>query len=250
MKIKLRYIVFFVFFALCAVVVSCEKDNYEAPTSTLNGRIVYQGEAIGVETFQVPYELYQFGFGKVGPIGASSNPNFNASNFFAQDGSFSAILFDGEYKLIIPNGQGPFIWKKTPTGAPDSVAITLRGSQTVDLEVMPYYMVRTPQFTAVGTDSITATFKAEKIITDPATAKDIERVSFYINKTQFVSGNGDQRIAFKDLSGSAIVDPNSITLGIKVPAIVPAQNYVFARVGIKIAGVEDMIFSQVQKVQF
>lgn len=246
MKIKFRYIVFF---ALCTAV-ACQKDNYEAPTSILNGRVVYQGEAIGVETFQVPYELYQFGFGKVGPIGASSNSSLNASNSFAQDGSFSAILFDGDYKLIIPNGQGPFIWKKTASGAPDSVAITLRGSQTVDLEVMPYYMVRTPQFTAVGTDSITAAFKAEKIITDPAAAKDIERVSFYINRTQFVSGNGDQRIGFKDMSGSAIIDPNSIMLGIKVPAIVPAQNYVFARIGIKIAGVEDMIFSPVQKVQF
>lgn len=236
MKIKFRYIVFF---ALSAIVASCKKDNYEPPSSTLNGRIVYQGEAIGVETFQVPYELYQFGFGKVGAIGSS----------FAQDGTFSALLFDGDYKLIIPNGQGPFVWNKAASGAPDSVAITLRGSQTLDLEVMPYYMIRTPAFTAVGTDSITATFKAEKIITDAAAAKDIERVSFYINKTQFVSGNGDQRIAFKDLSGSAI-DPNSITLGVKVPAIVPKQNYVFARVGIKISGVEDMIFSPVQKVQF
>jgi hypothetical protein len=33
-----------------------------------------------------------------------------------------------------------------------------------------------------------------------------------------------------------------------VPAIVPTQNYVYARVGVKIAGVEDMIFSPVVKV--
>lgn len=237
MKIKFGYIVFF---ALCAVVASCKKDNYEAPSSTLKGRVVYQGEALGVETFQVPYELYQFGFGKVGAIGSS----------FAQDGSYSALLFDGDYKLIIPNGQGPFLWKQTAAGAPDSVAITLRGSQTLDLEVTPYYMIRTPQFTAVGTDSITTSFKAEKIITDSITGKNIERVSLYINKTQFVSGNGDQRIAFTDLAGSAITDPNNIVVGIKVPAIVPAQNYVFARIGVKIAGVEDMIFSPLQKVQF
>jgi hypothetical protein len=29
----------------------------------------------------------------------------------------------------------------------------------------------------------------------------------------------------------------------------PTQNYVFARIGVKIAGVEDLIFSPVQKVQ-
>lgn len=236
MKIKFEYLFLIAF---CAAVLSCKKDNYTAPSSTLKGRIVYQGEAIGVETNQVPYELYQFNFGKVGPIGAS----------FAQDGSYSALLFDGDYKFIIPNGQGPFVWKYTSTGAPDSLAIALRGDQTLDIDVTPYYMIRTPQFTAVGTDSITASFKADKIITD-ASGKDIERVSLYVNKTQFVSGNGDQRIAFTDLSGTAITDPNNIVAGIKVPAIIPTQNYVFARIGIKIAGVEDMIFSPVQKIQF
>ncbi len=236
MKIKIHYILLLVF---CVTVVSCKKDNYDAPSSLLSGKLVYNGESLGVEQFQVPYELYQFGFGKVGGIGSS----------FAQDGSYSALLFDGEYKLIVPNGQGPFMWKQTASGNPDSVAISLRGSQTTDIEVTPFYMIRTPQFTPVGTDSITASFKSEKIITD-ANGKDIERVSLYINKTQFVSGNGDQRIANSDKSGADITDPNNIIMGIKVPGIVPIQNYVFARVGIKIAGVEDMIFSPVQRIQF
>ncbi len=233
MKIQFHYIVLIAVFASA---VSCKKDNYEAPTSTLKGRIVYQGEAIGVERDQVPYELYQYGFGKVGALGSS----------FAQDGTFSALLFDGNYKFIIPNGQGPFMWKQTATGAPDSLAITLSGTQTLDVDVTPYYMIRTPQITGSG-GNVSATFKVEKIITD-ANAKDIDRVSLYINKTQFVSGADN--IAITDLSGSAITDPNNITLSVKVPAIVPTQNYVFGRIGLKIAGVEDMIFSPVQKIQF
>lgn len=232
MKIQFHYIVLI---ALCAAAASCKKDNYEAPSSTLKGRIVYQGEAIGVERDQVPYELYQYGFGKVGPIGAS----------FAQDGSFSALLFDGDYKFIIPNGQGPFRWKQTATGAPDSLPVTLRGTQTLDVDVTPFYMIRTPQITGGG-GNVSATFKVEKIITD-ANAKDIERVSLYINKTQFVSG-GDN-IAITNLASADITDPNNINLSVKVPAIVPTQNYVFGRIGVKIAGVEDMIFSPVQKVQ-
>jgi hypothetical protein len=224
--------------AFCVTVGSCKKDNFEEPTSSLKGRIVYQGEAIGVERDQVPFELYQYGFGKVGPIGAS----------FAPDGSFSALLFDGDYKFIIPNGQGPFMWKQTATGAPDSLAITLRGTQTLDIDVTPYYMIRTPNFTPSTADSMAAaTFKVEKIITD-ANAKDIERVSLYLNKTQFVSGADN--IAIKDMVGTDITDPNNINLTVKVPPIVPKQNYVFARIGLKIAGVEDMIFSPVQKIQF
>ncbi|WP_018614653.1 DUF3823 domain-containing protein [Segetibacter koreensis] len=234
MKIRYYYIVLI---TLSIAVISCKKDNYDAPSSTLKGRLVYKGDSIGVERDQVPYELYQYGFGKVGAIASS----------FAQDGSYSALLFDGDYKLIIPGGQGPFMWKQTATGAPDSLAITLKGSQTLDLEVTPFYMIRNPQITG-SAGSVSASFKVEKIVTDSVNQKDIERVSLYINKTQFVSG-GDN-IAAIDLGGADIADPNNITLNVTVPAIVPTQNYVFGRIGVKIAGVEDMIFSPVQKIQF
>ncbi|MEO6721684.1 MAG: DUF3823 domain-containing protein [Ferruginibacter sp.] len=233
MKVISHYILLI---AICASVASCKKDNYDAPESKLSGRIVYKGEPIGVENFQVPYELYQFGFGKVGAIGSS----------FGQDGSFSAKLFDGQYKLIIPNGQGPFKWKQTSAGDPDSVVINLHGSQTLDLDVTPYYMIRTPQLTAAG-GKVSATFKIEKIVVD-ATAKPIENVVLYINKTQFVSG-GDN-IERAEIAGSAITDPNNVSLQVNIPATIPTQNYVFARIGLKIEGIEDRIFSPVQKNYF
>jgi len=226
-----------VFIFICVTVLSCDKDNYDAPSTALTGRLVYNGEAIGVERNQVPFELYQYGFGKVAPIRAT----------FAQDGSYSAMLFNGDYKLIIPNGQGPFIWNKTASGAPDSLSISLNGNQTLDLQVMPYYMIRNAQFSA-GSGKVTATFKAEKVITD-ANAKDIERVELYINKTQFVSRGGEDQIKMTEMTGANIADPNNITLSVDVPSITPTQNYVFARVGLKIAGIEDRLYSQVQKIQ-
>ncbi len=39
------------------------------------------------------------------------------------------ICSNGEYKFIIPNGQGPFKWKQTPAGAPDSTTIVVNGNQ-------------------------------------------------------------------------------------------------------------------------
>jgi hypothetical protein len=233
MKIKFQYI------WLPALVISlaaCKKDNYSAPSSTLNGKIQYQGEAIQVEYNKVSFELYQYGFGRVGAIGAS----------FSQDGTYSALLFDGDYKLIIPNGQGPFKWPQTSAGKPDSIAISLKGNKTLDLDVIPYYMIRTPKF-AAASGKVTASFKIDKIVTD-ATAKDIEVVTLYINKTQFVSG--DFNNARTSIVGSAIVDPNNINLEVNIPAMVPEQNYIFARIGLKIAGVEDRIFSPVEKLTF
>jgi len=233
MKIKLQYILLF---ALYGAAVSCAKDNYKEPSSKLTGRVVYQGEALGFENYQVPYELYQFGFGKVGSIGST----------FDQDGNYSAVLFDGDYKLIIPNGQGPFIWKKTSSGNPDSIAISLRGSQTLDLEVTPYYMIRNPQVTG-GSGKVSATFKLDKITTG-ADARDIENVTLYINKTQFVSGADN--IGQAGIGGGDITDPNNVSLSVNVPSITPTQNYVYARIGLKIAGVEDRLFSPVVKVTY
>ncbi|MEP6950051.1 MAG: DUF3823 domain-containing protein [Ginsengibacter sp.] len=226
--------------AFAATIFSCKKDNYPQPNSLLSGRLVYQGDSIEVEKNAVHFQIYQYGFGKVGPVSTDET--------FAQDGTYSAVLFDGDYKIIVPNGDGPFIWKKTAAGGPDSVSVTLKGNQTLDLEVTPYYMIKAQQIAAVGTDSISATGMATKIITDSVNAKDIEYVALYVNKTQFVAGSTS--IASYTLAASAISNLNSIQLGVHIPALVPAQSYVFARIGLKIANVEDLIFSPLQKIQF
>lgn len=231
MKIKLHYILIV---SLGTAVLSCKKDNYDPPSTLLNGKIMYKGEAIGVEYNQVPFEIYQPGFGKVGPINGTFTP----------EGTYSVLLFDGNYKFVVRNGQGPFIWKQTVANTPDTVAISLKGNQTLDFEVEPYYMIRNPQFT-FSNSKVSGTAKIEKIISDTR-AKDIERVSLYINKTQFVSGVDN--IGSNNLAGSAITDPNNVRLEVTVPAIVPSQNYVFARIGLKIRGVEDLIFSPTVKV--
>ncbi|MDO9375745.1 MAG: DUF3823 domain-containing protein [Ferruginibacter sp.] len=233
MRIKFQFIGML---ALMISAASCKKDNFDAPTSSLKGKLVYQGEAINVEHDRVPFELYQYGFGKVGAIVQT----------FAQDGTYSSLLFNGTFKLIVPNGQGPFKWKQTAAGAPDSVTINMNGSQVLDLEVTPYYLIRTPQITAAG-GKVMSNFKIEKIVTD-ATAKDIENVTLYVNKTQFVSGADN--IANTGIGGGAITDLNNVILSATIPNIVPTQNFVFARIGLKIAGVEDRIFSPVVKLTF
>ena len=230
MKLKPIYILF-----LFLPVFSCKKDNYEAPSSTLKGRILYNKEEIGLEFNRVPLEFYQPGFGKKGAINAS----------FAQDGSYSALLFDGNYKAIIPNGQGPFKWHQNTAGVNDTLAVTVNGNQTLDLQAIPYYLIRNAVYKVSGTD-LTATFRIDQIITGND-AKKIERVNLYVNKTQFVSGSDN--IASSELSGGSIADPTALTLKAVVPAIVPVQNYVFARIGVKIEGVEDMVFSPLQKIQ-
>ncbi|WP_315816224.1 DUF3823 domain-containing protein [Paraflavitalea speifideaquila] len=232
MKKTLGYILGAVFILLFA---SCAKDNYDSPNATLAGRIVYNGEPINVEYNQVYFELWEQGWDKPTPIGVN----------IAQDGGYSSVLFNGTYKLIFPGGQGPFMLK-SGGATKDTIVVSLSGNQKLDIEVLPYYMVRNTQFTA-SSNNVTAAFKLEKIITD-GNSKNIERVTLYINKTQFVSEGNN--VAKTSINGPAIVDPNNVSLSVGIPTLVPSQNYVYARVGVKISNVEDWIFSPVKKISF
>lgn len=234
MKYSIKYIALIVSVSLLCF--SCKKDNYDPPSSMLSGALLYENDTVFVEYDRVPFQLFQYGFGKVGPIGSA----------FKQDGSYSALLFDGDYQFTIPTGQGPFKWKERSAGVPDSVSISVKGNTSFNIDVTPYYMIRNAQFN-IGGNKVNASFAAKQIITG-VDAKDIERVSVYINKTQFVSGANN--IAWKELGGGDITDADNIALEVNIPAIVPAQNYVYARIGLKIAGVEDMVFSSLKRLDF
>lgn len=191
---------------------------------------MYQGEPIQVGQSEVNFELYQSGFGKDGPINV----------LVAPDGTFSSRLFAGNYRLAIVDGQGPF--RKLQ----DSVAINLPDSGTaVDIEVSPYYLVRSAQFSKNG-NLIDATAQVEKILTgDQGT--DVEKVTLFLNKTLIVSNNGDRNIAQGDAD---LADLSNLSVSVEIPDIQPTQNYVFARIGVKMVNVEDWIFSPVEKIDF
>jgi hypothetical protein len=234
MKTKIKYILSMVIIAFFA---SCKKDNFKPPGTALSGRIVYKGEAIGVEQDRVNFELWQPGFGKNAAIGVA----------VAQEGSYSSLLFNGNYKLTMPDNNGPWVWRHNAAGKPDSLAINLQGDQTLDLEVTPYYMIRDPKF-SVSSGKVTGTFNLEQIITG-STAKNVQKVSLYISKTQFVSGS--YALAFTDVTGSTLTSLNNISLSVAIPTpLSPTQNYVFARIGVTLAGTDKLIFSPIQKITF
>ncbi len=232
MKMINRYYYILTMFTI--IMSSCKKDNYDPPESQFRGRVVYNGEALNVEHDQVFFQLWQPGFGKLAPINVA----------VAQDGTYSSLLFNGNYKLVFGGGLGPFMSKTVSTAAKDTIFVNINGNQTLDIEVTPYYMIRNPSISANGR-TLSASISLEKIITD-ANAKNIERVTLYVNKTQFVSGNANSNIASDD---GDISNLNNIVMRLDVPNITPTQNYVFARVGVKIEGVPDLIFSPLQKIQ-
>ncbi|MEQ9443188.1 MAG: DUF3823 domain-containing protein [Cyclobacteriaceae bacterium] len=230
MKNTIQYILVI---ALSTAMMSCAKDNYEPPSSLLSGRITYQGNPLNFEYNRVSYELYQDGFGKTGPL----------SSTFTPEGEFSHLLFNGTYKMVVPNGQGPFLWG-AEADMPDTVNITVSGNTEMDFEVIPYWMIRNPQLSGSGSE-VTGTFALEQIVTD-ANARDIESVTLYVSKTMFA--NSQTNVVTNAMEGGAITDMGNVMLQATVPDLVPTQNYVFASIGVKLAGVDDLIFSPTQKI--
>lgn len=226
---------YIILIVLLSVSYACNKiDNIAPPEAQLTGALLYKGDSIYLEYNRVPYQLYQYGFGKLGPI----------EQTFTQSGVMSALLFNGDYRFIVPNGQGPFLWPKTSGGAPDTLNIVMKGNQNFNIEITPFYMIRNASITA-SSGNVSATCKAEKIVID-ANAKDIESITLYLNNTHFVSGSNN--IAQTSIAGADIIDPNNISLSVGIPTL--TQRYVFARIGLKMAGVEDLIFSQLVKIEF
>lgn len=231
----------FVYTTLILTAFSCRKDNYEAPSAMLSGHITYQGVPVNVSSKDVTFELWEPGWGKNGAINVAVN----------EDGSYSALLFNGNYKLVIPPSQGPFRSITDAETKSDTMLLTINGSRELDIEVMPYYMVRDAKMELGGTRSVNSSCRLEKIITD-ANARNVETVFLYLNQTRFVDATN--YIARASLSGSDISDPANVHLSVNIPDVISGngttgnQDYVFARIGVKISGVEDLLFSEVQQI--
>jgi len=231
MKNKFNFILLYI---LSVTLISCEKDNYEPPKSMLTGRVIYQGTQLYFQPNRVSYELFQDGFGKSGPISSS----------FSAEGIYSHLLFNGTYKMVIRPGQGPFLWGESVTNIKNESIIDVKGNTEMDIEVIPYWLIKNHKL-SFSENILTGTFDLEQIIAG-SIAKNIESVTLYISKTVFA--NSETNVAVKSIQGDAISNLNNINLNVNLPTLIPSQNYVFGSIGVKIIGVEDMIYSKVEKI--
>lgn len=205
----------------------CEKDNYQQPKSVLKGRIVHDGQAIGLRSNGVQLELWQHGYQLFTKIPV----------YIQQDGTFSASLFDGNYKLVRLRGNGPWIDNS------DSIDIQLKGSMELDVPVTPYFVFKNDTYQK-GEKAVSATFNLQQV----NTSRQIERVNLYIGTTTIVDANNNagnvQKVA-ADLTD--LTKP--VTLTAPLSAALASREYVFVRLGVKTAGVGEMLFGAPQKIQ-
>lgn len=204
-------------FTILITMVACGKDNYDAPESQLSGQVIHNGTSIGVRgsNQSVRLQLWQDGYSFKSPIDV----------YVTQDGSFSAQLFDGTYKLTTVSGNGPWL------NSQDTVLVNVKGSTTVNYEVEPYYTLENVQYTREGN-----TLKASFTINTINTTRTIENAILMVNDTQFID-LGQHAKKVENLPTGA-----QVTLELDVTDNLSTNKALFARVGLKITGLTEAIY--------
>lgn len=212
-----------IFFALL-MMIGCGKDNYEPPKSVLTGKVVYNNQSIGVRgtNSTVRLNLWQRGHELYTAIPV----------YVTQDGTFSALLFDGDYSLVTQSGNGPWA---TPQ---DTVKITVKGDTYVEYPVTPFYSISNENITLSG-NTLTATFNVSQVTGTQA----LERAILVINKTAFVDENANIQRVDRMNPGTG-----QITMSMTITEANLKNVVLNARVGVKIQG-REAIYTPVKNIK-
>ena len=205
-------------FLLGILVMSCGKDNYDAPDATLTGQVTFQGSPVGVRgsNQSVRLQLWQDGFELREPIDV----------YVTQDGSFSAAIFDGQYKLITVPGNGP--WQHSA----DTLVVDVRGHADVEFPVDLYYDLSDVEYQLSG-ETLTATFNVEQLVD----GRSLDDVSLLIGNTKFV----DLGHFLKRETLSENID-GSVSLSMDIGPELENNQTIFARVAVKINGITEALY--------
>ena len=222
---KIKYI--FLLTILAFAVTSCGLDNYDAPKSKLHGKITYNGQTLGLrgtgEAIQL--QLYQDGY----------QLKDNIRVYVGQDGTFEALLFDGEYKLVTRDRNGP--WVNTR----DTITVNLKGSADIEIPVTPYFAISNEKITMNGS-TVNATFNVNKIVN----TANIDYVTILVSKTSFV--DDVTNIARKDFKNVQEGSQN-LSMDMSNNTNVASAKALFARVGVRTVGADQAIYSEIVRLK-
>jgi len=223
---------FISFIALCLMVTGCGTDNYDAPTSTFQGQILYSGTPLGLRGSggAIELQLYQDGYEFKNPI----------SVFVNQDGTFKARLFDGQYKLVTKDKNGPWVNSR------DTIIVNVKGNTTQNLEVTPFFIISNQAITMSADSLVTFAGTIEKIETNAV----LGSVTLYIGDTQFTDDvNNVTKVAVANSKITTYPYTLSETMNLKGDAKVFASKHLYGRVCVKTTGTTEGIFSKVFKLK-
>lgn len=211
---------------------SCGFDNFEEPKSQLSGQVEYNGQPLGLKGTQgsVQLQLYQDGYAFKNPLPL----------FVGQDGKFEAKLFDGTYKLVTRDQNGP--WVNTR----DTTTVEVRGNTSIKFEVTPFFTISNAKVSLSGS-TLTGSCNIAKIVN----TAELSYVRLYINGTSFVDENTNLiGVNVEELSmGTVSFNYDLSTLNEDQKRTYNNYKGVYARFAVRSQNADQAIYSDVIKLK-
>ena len=216
-----------ILFLSVIIFTACGLDNYDAPQSELHGKITYNGEAVGLRGTgeAVQLQLYQDGY----------ELRDNIPVYVGQDGTFKAMLFDGEYKLVTRNQNGPWVNSR------DTTVVNLKGSTVIEVKVTPYFTITNANISMSG-NQLNTTFTVNKVVE----TANIDYVMLLVSKTSFVDDvSYIARQDFRNLGTGAM----NLTMDMSGNQNIANAKALYGRVGVRTSGADQAIYSDVVRLK-
>lgn len=231
---------------LSFVLASCEYDNYDAPSLTLSGNVVYNGENLQWDgsAARTILRVFQQGYGKV------DNGTFVQVK---DDGSFNQLLFNAEYWLTPYNTQFPFEFSQfnyTSGVGYDSIYINMTGDLRMDIEVKPYYELSAFEARQEG-DNIVMRAHVVPVSGTVNPTPAITNVRGYISTTRLVNSTTTCAVTVPvTLNGEGDVEASIPVTTYQNGYVNNFRDYGFCRLAIELEGIPNYyLFTEVQKVE-
>ncbi len=213
-----------IIFMFAAGFVSCGLDNYDEPEIYLTGSVTYDGEPLQLRHSSVKFDLEQDAYELDDKIEV----------FISQDGTFSSLLFKGSYRFVPRPGTGPWV-------DGDPVEFELSEDMELEYAVTPYYVLRDNRIAMEGTELVSSCR-----IVPVVPERELESLTLYIGKTKFVDDRGGYNIGLEDFP-APVTGVNNLVFDIT--EILDDNPVLYARIGLKIQGFDERIFSEVVRIK-
>lgn len=233
---------------LSALLISCEYDNYDAPSYQFEGQLKLDGQdyAFDGNAGRGLFVFLQEGYGKVdNGIGMRID----------EKGTYKQLLFKDKYALTLVNRTLPFELEDFPKNEAkpgyDTIFYDIRSNVAQDFSIKPYYVVSDVKGKlSENKESIEVALNISKVAGVSSPTPKIMKVWLYVSTSTIVNSST------KCVASKAIeLDVNSATISIPVSRYRTTylnnfRDYAFYRVAIELEGIPDYyLFSETHKVE-